>query len=58
MEETSRVFMRIESVIHNLDLKSRRPESWSEETVYWIRHVWGTAFRRSPFDWQERVIGH
>jgi hypothetical protein len=40
MEETSRVFMRIESVIHNLDLEIRRPESWSEETVYWIRHVW------------------
>ena len=56
LEETNRMFRLIEALVYDVKLAVNGPETWSVEAVYWIRHVWGSALRRSPEDWRERVV--
>lgn len=58
LDETGRIFRCIETMIHDVELFLAFDglESWSEEAVKLIRHVWDNHLRRSATDdWEEKM---
>lgn len=58
LDETKRIFRCIETVIYDVELLLAFDglESWSEEAVKLIRHVWDKNIRRSTDDWEEKMV--
>lgn len=58
LDETRRIFRCIETMIYDVELLVAFDglESWSEEAVKLIRHVWDKDLRRSTDDWEEKMV--
>jgi len=58
LDETRRIFCYVDSIIYGFEpiLAIDGPDSWDEEAVQLIRHVWNEKLRRSTNDWRGQEV--